>query len=72
MLSPQECLAALAAEGREVWATDLGQAAEVLAPGAAWLGVPGALPERLARERTGPGPDSAATPAVISSCAGPN
>ena len=48
LLSPQECLAALAAEGREVWATDLGQAAEVLAPGAAWLGVPGALPERLA------------------------
>lgn len=46
--STQECLAALAAEGREVWATDLGQAAEVLAPGAAWLGVPGALPEKLA------------------------
>ena len=42
--STQECLAALAAEGREVWATDLGQAAEVLAPGAAWLGEPRALP----------------------------
>ena len=33
--STQECLAALAADGREVWATDLGQAAQVLAPGVA-------------------------------------
>ena len=56
--STAECLEALAADGREVWATDLGQAAVVLAPGAPWLrggggggdgdGGASALPERLA------------------------
>lgn len=46
--STQECLAALAEDRREVWATDLGQHADVLAPDAEWLAQPGALPERLA------------------------
>lgn len=43
-----ECMRALRADGREVWATDLGQAASVLAPGAPWLEAAGALPEKLA------------------------
>ena len=43
-----ECLRALEADGRRVWATDLGQEAVVLAPGAAWLDEPEALPDRLA------------------------
>ena len=42
------CLDALHAEGREVWATDLGQEAVVLAPGAPWLSEAGALPKKLA------------------------
>ena len=47
------CMAALREEGRTVWATDLGQGAQVLAPGAAWLGeTPGSLPEKLARKFT--------------------
>lgn len=55
--STAECLAALAEDGREIWATDLGQAAVVLAPGAPWLRGGGdgsggdassVLPEKLA------------------------
>ena len=47
--SSELCMEALREEGRTVWATDLGQGAKVLAPGAAWLGeTPGSLPEKLA------------------------
>ena len=46
--STAECLAALRAEGRSVWCTDLGQEAVILAPGAPWLQAPDALPDRLA------------------------
>lgn len=45
----EACLEACRATGRTVWATDLGQGADVLAPGAAWLGnTPESLPNKLA------------------------
>lgn len=45
----EACMQACRAEGRTVWATDLGQGADVLAPGAAWLGdTPNSLPDKLA------------------------
>jgi tRNA G18 (ribose-2'-O)-methylase SpoU len=48
-LTSESCMDALRADGRTVWATDLGQGAEVLAPGAAWLGdTRRSLPDKLA------------------------